>query len=136
MKVVPKLIFLLSLTACATNLWNKHLDEKNFKNGDITVKWYHISEITSVHDFIDIERWSRKKTIMNANTGSIHDVLIKDDTITIQARKDLHIYDLTAKTLNCYIKVDSTITLCEYMKKHVPENAKYHCDSTSVDITK
>lgn len=123
----------MTLTACSAITADKHLDEKVFKAGDIIVKWYQISEITSVHDFIDIERWGWTKTIMKANTNGIHDILIKGDTITIQTMPNLVVYDLTAQTLNCNIRLDTTVTLCEYIKKHVPENAKYHCDDFVAD---
>jgi hypothetical protein len=127
MKSVLLILALAFLPSCS-RIFDKHLEEKTFKNGDITVKWYRISEITSSHDFVDIERWGWTKTIMKANTDGIYDILITGDTITIQTMNDLLVYDLTAKTLNCHIKLDTTVTMCDYMKKHVPENAKYHCD--------
>jgi len=92
------------LTSCS----RKHLDEKVFRSQDITVRWYRISEITTVHDFLDIERWGWKKNIMEANTGGIFGILINKDTITIKATSDLIIYDLAARTLHCHIKLDTT----------------------------
>ncbi|HEY0355705.1 MAG TPA: hypothetical protein VGC29_05850, partial [Flavisolibacter sp.] len=111
----------------------KHVREKTFTSGDITVKWYHISETTTVHDFIDLERWGWTKTIMKSNTDGIYDILIKNDTVTIQTTKDLLVYELITKTLNCHIKLDTTITTCQYMKMHVPENAKYYCNKAISD---
>ena len=73
-----------------------------------------MSEITTLHDFVDIERWGWTKNIMEANTGGIYNVLIKDDTVTIKASNDLIIYDLVAKTLNCHIKLDTTIIVSQY----------------------
>ena len=133
MKSLSGILFITLLTSCSAIVGDKHLDEKIYTGGDIKVKWYRISEITTIHDFIDIERWGWTKTIMKANTGGIHDILIKGDRITIQTMPDLLVYDLTAKTLNCDIRLDKTITICEYMKKHIPENAKYHCDDISAD---
>ena len=123
----------LTLISCSAITADKHLDEKTFKGGDIIVKWYHISRITTVHDYVDIERWGRTKNIMEANTDGIYDILIKGDTVTVQTTKDLLVYDLTAKALNCHIKLDTSITICRYMKKHVPENAKYYCDEVISD---
>ena len=136
MKSLLQILFLLTLTSCTSVLGDKHLDEKIFKGGDITVKWYRISEITSIHDFIDIERWGWTKTIMKANTDGIYDILIKGDAITIQTTNNLLVYDLTAKTLNCNITLDTTITICQYMKRFVPENAKYHCNEATSDNSK
>ena len=98
------LVIILIFIGCS----RKHLDEKAFRSGDITVKWYRISEITTVHDFVDMERWGHHKNIMEANTSGVFDVLIDHDTVTIKANKGLVIYDLVAKTLNCYIKLDTT----------------------------
>lgn len=136
MKSLLGILLLTLLSSCSTVIGDKHLDEIIYTSGDIKVKWYRISEITSVHDFIDIERWGWTKTIMKANTDGIHDIIIKGDTITIQTIPDLLVYDLTAKTLNCHIRLDTTVTICEYMKKHVPENAKYHCNETIADSIK
>jgi hypothetical protein len=133
MKSLLIILLPILLTSCSAIIGDKHLDEKTFTSGNITVKWYRISEITTIHDFIDIERWGWTKTIMKANTDGIHDILINGDTITIQTMPDLLTYDLTAKTLNCHIRLDTTVTKCQYMKKHVPENAKYHCDDIAAD---
>jgi hypothetical protein len=133
MKSFLGILLIALLTSCSVIVGDKHFDEKLYTSGDIKVRWYRISEITTIHDFIHIERWGWTKTIMKANTGGIHDILIKGDTITIQAMPDLLVYDLTSKTLNCNIRLDTTITMCEYMKKHIPENAKYHCADTPAD---
>ena len=133
MKTVLQILALIFLASCSSAIADKHLNEKTFTSGDITVKWYRISEITTIHDFVDIERWGWTKTIMKANTDGIYDISITGDTITIQAINDLLVYDLTARTLNCYINLDTTVTMCDYMKKHVPENAKYHCDEVVSD---
>jgi hypothetical protein len=76
-----------------------------------------VSEISTIHDFVDIERWGWTKNVMEANTGGIYDILINDDTVTIQARNDLLIYELASKTLNCHIKIDTTIAWSKYSKK-------------------
>ena len=133
MKLTSLALLALALTSCSGVTADKHLDEKTFKSGDITVRWYTRSLITSSHDLVEVERWGWTKEILKANPGGIYDVLIAGDTITILATTSILVYDLTAITLNCHIKLDPSISTCEYMKKHVPENAKYHCDSISVD---
>jgi hypothetical protein len=102
-----------------------HIDEKTYQSKDITVKWYKVSTITSGHDFIDLERWGYTDNIMKANIGGIYDVKIIGDTILIKTLPHIGIYDLVAKKNECYIKLDSTVTTYEYMKKFAPENAKY-----------
>jgi len=124
MKLTSLALLALTLTSCSGIIADKHLDEKTFKSGDITVRWYKRSLITSSHDFVEVERWGWTKEILKANPGGIYDVVIAGDTITILATTSILVYDLTAITLNCHIKLDPSISTCEYMKKHVPENAK------------
>lgn len=113
MKFLLHLVVSLVLLSCSAVTADKHLNERTFKTGDITVKWYQISEITSIHDFVDIERFGWTKTIMKANTDGICNILINGDTVIIQAQKNSLIYDLTAKTLNCYVQLDTSITTCQ-----------------------
>lgn len=133
MKLTSILLIALTLNSCVGDIADVHLDEKVFKNGDITVKWFSRSLITSSHDFVEVERWGWTKEILKANPGGIYDIIIEADTITILATTNILVYDLAAITLDCHIKLDPSISTCQYMKKHAPENAKYHCDSISVD---
>jgi hypothetical protein len=132
MKFLFTILFLLLLASCS----EKHLNEKTFRNGDITVKWYNISTITTMHDYVDIEHSGHTETIMEANTGGIYDILIKGDTITIQVMSDLVVYNLAAKALGYNTKLDTSITLCMYTQKYVPKNAKYYCDEILPGSTK
>jgi hypothetical protein len=134
MKSVFQLLLPTILFSCLADTSNRHLDERTFTSGDITVKWYRTSDITTIHDFIEVERWGWKRTLMEANTDGIYDVLINRDTVRIQITKGTLVYTLAAKTLNCYVKLDSSITPCQYMKKYVPKNAKYHCDTDSSNM--
>lgn len=103
---------------------DKHLDKKTFTRNDITVSWYRISRITTIHDYVDVERFGHVKNIMEANTDGIYDILIIKDTIVIQITPGLVIYKLAAKTLNCYIKIDTSITTYQYLKKYRPKGAE------------
>lgn len=108
----------------------KHLDEKQYKGRDFTVTWYRTSSITTVHDHVELSRWKYTDEIMECNEGNIYDIAIANDTITIRATTGILIYDLEAIKNGCYIKVDSTVTDYEYMKKFQPENAKYYLQDT------
>jgi hypothetical protein len=122
--VIRNLCLALILTSCSNVVPNKHLNEKTFESKDIIVKWYNISEITSDHDFVDVTRNGYTKTVMKANSMGIYDIIIKGDTITIRTVPGLTIYDLTAKTLQCYIKLDTTVTIDEYREKLRREQGK------------
>ena len=98
------------------------------------MKWDRYYTFETEHDLIDIQRWGYTKKIYESNTGSLYDVLIKNDTVIIQSKSD-QLYELSAFVLNCYIKVDSTITISQYMKKHQPENVQYYCDEPKVDTS-
>jgi hypothetical protein len=83
--------------------------------------------VTSGHEYIDLERWGYTENIFKANTEpGIYDVLISGDTIIIKALPEIGIYDLVAIKNGCFIKLDTTVTKYEYMKKYQPENAKYY----------
>lgn len=102
-----------------------HLNEKVYTKGDITLKFYRISNISSMHDYIDLERFGYTKKIFKADTGGVYDILIKNDTIIIQTH-EAGIYELVARTLDTEIIVDSSITTYQYMKKFQPQDAKYY----------
>ena len=121
---IYQIFIILILTFCIS--CENHLDEKVIKSKDITIKWYRVSEISSGHDFIDLERWGYTNNIMKANTNGIYDVKISGDTIIIKVLPEIGIYDLVARKNGCYIKLDTTVTKYEYMKKYQPENAKYY----------
>jgi len=114
MKIIVLLSLLFSLfTSCS----DKRLDLKTYNAGDITVSWYHISEISTVHDFIEIERRGHKKNVMRANTGGIHNVLIHGDTVIIQTIPQLKVYELVTRAFDCVIIQDSSIFIEEYGRK-------------------
>lgn len=119
-----KILIIIIVIFCIS--CDKHLNEKIFKSNDTTVKWYRVSTITSGHDYIDLERLGKTYNIIKANPNSIYDVEISGDTIIIKSLPEIVIYDLVAKKNNCYIKLDTTITKYEYMKKYQPENSKYY----------
>lgn len=131
-----KNIYLLTIVASLlASCEDKHLDVKTFSSRDIKVNWYNISRITTVHDYIDIERWGHEKNVMEANTGGIYDILIKGDTIIIQTTRDLIVYDLSIKTLGCNIKQDSSITTYQYLKKYMPASAEAFKNQTVPDTS-
>lgn len=100
------LFSVLFLTSCA--LPRTKLHEKIFKANDITVSWYQISEITTVHDFVDITRWGHTKNIMEANLDIINSILINGDTVIIKVNRDQTIYSLAARTLGSFVRLDSS----------------------------
>src|SRR5271169_4540142 len=104
MKSLLRLLILFQLGSCTF----KHLHEKTFTSGDITATWYEISDITNVHDFVDLQRWGWTRTIVKTNTGDIQNILIDLDTVVIQVGRRAAIDELMAKTLGCYIRIDSS----------------------------
>ncbi len=72
---------------------------KTFENEEILIEKYRISEITTIHQFIDItnKRWSKVDRILEANDGSVDSVFIRQDTLFLQKTSNQPtIYDLAS----------------------------------------
>jgi|GEM_PF-5644223 len=105
MKIAPcLLIFCFLLVSCIRT----HLQEKVFKNNGITVQVYKISEITSVHAFVDMQRDGWTHNIMEANDDVIENVLISGDTVIIKVTPGRPIYSLSAYVQRTYVRLDSS----------------------------
>ena len=90
---------LFILSSCNNLLGRKKLDLEVIENEDILIEKYRISEITTIHQFIDItnKRWNKTERILESNDGSIESVFIKKDTIFLQKLKsEPIIYDLAS----------------------------------------
>src|ERR1700744_6011156 len=69
-----KLILLLSIlffSSCEGGDLRKHLHERIYTGNDITASVYMVSEITTMHEFVDIKRWGHTRNILEANPGDI-----------------------------------------------------------------
>lgn len=86
-------------TSCENPFSEKKLDLNTIENEEIVVEKYSVSEITTVHQFIDItnKRWDKVERILEANDNSIDSIFIKQDTLFLRkASKEPVIYDLSA----------------------------------------
>jgi hypothetical protein len=98
---ITLLIFLtaITLTSCDNQLGSKKLDLKTLENDEILVENYRISEITTIHQFIDItnKRWGKVERVLEANDGSVDSVFIRQDTLFLQKTSNQPvIYDLAS----------------------------------------
>ena len=94
-KLVSILIFCTFLTSCS----DKKLDLKIIENEEIKIEQYNVSEITTIHEFLDLtnKRWNKTERIYEGNTESIDSVYIRNDTIYLTTKYDKPIiYDLAA----------------------------------------
>lgn len=75
------LTFFIS-TSCVEN----KLNLKVVENDDIRIEKYSISEITTIHEFIDIKSktWKITERILEANDGSIDSIFINQDTLFLR----------------------------------------------------
>ena len=102
MKQTIKLLTFLTLVilhSCDTPFGKKKLDLIKVENEEVLVEKYRISEITTIHQFIDItnKRWSKTERIMEANDDSIDNVFIRQDTLFLQKTSSKPmIYDLAS----------------------------------------
>jgi hypothetical protein len=102
------------LTSCDNPIDRKKLDLTTIENEEILIEKYRISEITTIHQFIDItnKRWNKMERILEANDGSVDSIFIRQDTLWLQkTSKQPVIYDLAS------IKFGYTIILLEPNKE-------------------
>lgn len=93
-KLIAACFFLITILACS-----RKLDLKTIENAEIILENYEISEISTVHEFVDItnKRWNRTERICEANVSSIDTIFIKNDsTIIIKPTATALFYDLAA----------------------------------------
>ena len=92
-----RIVFLSLLSTTILSCRNK-LNLKVIENNDIKIEQYEISEITSIHDFVDVtnKRWNRTERIFEASSGSIDRIFIRNDSIIIQISIQPVMYDLAA----------------------------------------
>ena len=87
------------LTSCDNSTARKKLDLTTIENADILVEKYRISEITTIHQIIEIthKRWDKGERILEANDGSVDSIFIRQDTLYLQKiSKQPIIYDLAS----------------------------------------
>ena len=92
-------VTLIAFTSCDDQLGSTKLDLKTIENEEILVENYNISEITTIHQFVDItnKRWSKKERILEANSGSVDSVYIRHDTLYLRKTSSQPtIYDLAS----------------------------------------
>jgi len=106
----------------------KSLDVKEIEKNGIQVRWFYTSDISTVHNHVEIKDKNGWNQIMetDGNGYKIYDVLIINDSIIVQGYKDMTVYDIKTHYANTYIKFDSAVTLYNYMKKFRPAEAKYY----------
>jgi hypothetical protein len=102
------------LISCDNPAGRKKLNLTTIENEEILIEKYRISEITTIHQFVDItnKRWNKVERILEANDGSVDSIFIRQDTLYLQkTSKQPVIYDLAS------IKFGYTIILLEPNKE-------------------
>jgi len=88
------LIIILALTSC-----EKKLNLTKIENKEILIENYQISELTSIHQFLEItnKKWNKAERILEANDNTIDSIYMQQDTIFLRTTdKKPIIYDLAA----------------------------------------
>ena len=107
-KIIQNIILVLTLCLFIISCSDKKLNLKIIENAQIKVEQYEISELTSIHEFLDLtnKRWNKTERIYEGNTESIDSVFIKNDTIFLTTKYEKPIiYDLSAIKFGYNIKV-------------------------------
>ena len=101
------------------------LDVKTVKNDHIKVRWFKTSDISTMHECVEMKiNFAWVKLLKTCGDGSIYNVLINKDTVIVEILKDSEIHEITPKYKGIFLRVDSSITLYQYMQKFSPENAE------------
>jgi hypothetical protein len=98
-KNILAVLISLALTSCDNLMEAKKLGLTTIENKEILVENYRISEITTIHQFIDItnKRWNKKERLFEGNDGTIDSIFMNHDTIYLRSiYKDPTVYDLAA----------------------------------------
>lgn len=76
----------------------KKLNLKVIENDVVKIEHYDISEIATMHEFVDItnKRWNRTERICEANSDSIDSLFITGDSIVLKTSPSALMYDLAA----------------------------------------
>lgn len=119
-RVTGRFLFLLLLISFAS--CDKRLNEVTVKNNDIEVTKYEISEISTVHDFIEVKKGNSAMKVMEANSNGFADIIISHDTIVIQYLPNV-VYYIADKAFDYKIKLDTTISV-DYWREKVEQREK------------
>lgn len=107
--IITILVFFLSLTICSCqNDSTNKLNLVFIEDENVRIEKYDISEISNIHQFIDLisKRWNKKERLLEADSGTIDSVYLNNDTIYLITKEEKPIiYDLAAIKFGYIIKV-------------------------------
>lgn len=100
--------FTLTICSCQNDVSKNQLNIQIVENENIRIEKYNISEISNIHQFIDLtnKRWNKKERLLEADSDTIDSIYIKNDTIyLVTNEKKPIIYDLAAIKFGYFIKI-------------------------------
>jgi hypothetical protein len=108
----PRLTFIsLGLVLCVScspfGVPLKRLDEKVIQGGDIEVHWWTTSSITTMHEHVEVIKDGETRKISELNTGGIHDIVIRRDSIIISTSGTGLFYQLDDSVFGYTIDLDT-----------------------------
>ena len=95
----------------------KPLDIHTVKKNSIVARWFVTSSITSIHNHVEILSRSGWEQVMESDEEKIYDVLINRDTVIIQARQCINLYQLQSYFWGTYVRIDTSISDYQYHQK-------------------
>jgi hypothetical protein len=109
--------FILFLPSCDP-FYLKPLDVHTVKKGDLIARWFYTSSITTVHNHVEIKTKKGWEQILETDGNDhIYDVLINKDTVVIQAREGIGVYQLESVYWGTYVRLDTSISDFQYRNK-------------------
>jgi hypothetical protein len=97
----------------------KPLDVRTVKKGNIVARWFFTSDITTIHNHVEIETRRGWEQVMetDGNGYKIYDVLIDKDTVIVQACEGTLLYQMESYYWGTYVRFDTSISEYQYDQK-------------------
>jgi hypothetical protein len=116
---------LLVLPSCDP-FYLKPLDVHTVKKGDLIARWFYTSSITTIHNHVEIKTRKGWEQVMetDGNGDKIYDVLIDNDTVIVQAREGMVLYQLESYYWGTHVRFDTSISDFQYRNKFPGPNPK------------
>jgi hypothetical protein len=118
---------LLLLLFCDLSCYTRE-DIHPIKADHFAVQWFHTSSITSRHYHVEVKKkddWHQVAQF-DGNGSMPYDVIVNQDTVVVKVVKGTPVYQLDAYWWGIYVRLDSSITVRQYMLKYFPDQAQYY----------
>ena len=83
---------------------------------DVKVSKYEISEISTVHDVIEVKKGNSVIKVMEANSHGFTDIIISQDTVIIKYMPTV-VYKFVDNAFGLKVRLDTTISIDKWRQR-------------------